>query len=170
MHLMNDIIRLDRALISFPPECVRCGAADPATRYQLPLPRQRWLGSNPAIKAPMCVRCFITITMFRGLSLAAVLILALAGLKLILPLVFRFWPSLLQGSSSSSREAGWIAFASIFTALEYLRSRLLRGGLNLRARITQFDGDWAEFTSDDLGYLGRIQTASLQEPGSIFKL
>jgi hypothetical protein len=161
--------RLERSKINFPSICVRCGVADPMRRFQLVLPYRAWWRSNPAIKSPVCSKCFIILGVQEWVSLVLMLGAALVstfyvstwGILFIIGTQRRLFHTVPEWLVSRS-------FAEIFVCTVVLgavwlfgnfRDRFLRRD-HLKVVITDYQNDWVEFAVSDKSYFEQLERQS----------
>jgi len=161
--------RFERSRINFPPICVRCGAANPMRRFQLVLPYRAWWRSNPAIKAPVCTKCFIvlgvegwaSLVLMLGTALASTYFASTWGIVFLIGMSRRLFHSVPEWLVSRG-------FAEIFVCAIVVgavwffgnfRDRVLRRD-HLKVAITDYQNDWVEFAVSDTSYSEQLENHS----------
>ena len=161
--------RFERSKINFPSICVRCGIADPMRRFQLVLPYRAWWRSNPAIKSPVCSKCFIILGVQEWVSLVLMLGAALVSTFYVSTWGFLFIIGTQRRLFHTVPE--WLvsrSFAEIFVCTVVLgavwffgnfRDRFLRRD-HLKVVITDYQNDWVEFAVSDRWYFEQLERQS----------
>jgi hypothetical protein len=161
--------RFERSKIDFPSICVRCGIADPMRRFQLVLPYRAWWRSNPAIKSPVCSKCFIILGVQEWVSLVLMLGAALVSTFYVSTWGFLFIIGTQRRLFHTVPE--WLvsrSFAEIFVCTVVLgavwffgnfRDRFLRRD-HLKVVITDYQNDWVEFAVSDTSYFEQLERQS----------
>jgi hypothetical protein len=153
--------RFERSEISFPSVCVRCGSSDASRHTQLPLPYRALWRSNPVIKAPVCMRCFLVLGLQEWISLALTLGVSL-WISAYLPRYFLV--NIIQidqrrpGLVPAWLTSDWfieglvlVVFLGTFYFVAHWRDRFLRRD-HLKIKIADYRTDWIELESDDASY------------------
>lgn len=159
-----EIARFDRSKLNFPAECARCGCPRATRSTRLILPYQAWWRSNPAIKVPVCTRCFlslgtqawVSLILALGISLVAAFYLPKLGIQFLI-----HTQRALFHSVSVWVDSRWTAEVAVlgsvvlvFLFLASLRQRFLRGMLSLK--VEDYRDDWVELSSDNALYFAKL--------------
>ena len=153
--------RFERSKIKFPSTCVRCGSSDAPRLRQLILPYQAWWRSNPVVKAPLCTKCSISLSLQSWASLALVIgacFVASTYLSIwVMMLVFRIYghPPAWAESPSIAEILVPVMFLAAFFFFAALRDRFLRRD-HLKVKITDYGNDWIELASSDVPYFTEL--------------
>lgn len=161
--------RFERNRINFPLFCVRCGVANPLRRFQLVLPYRAWWRSNPAVKSPVCTKCFIilgveewaSLLLMLGAALASAYFLSTWSIVFVIGMQRKLFDTV-PGWRVSRRFAEIFVWAIVLEAVwlfGHFRDRFLRRN-HLKVTITDYQNDWVELAVSDTPYFEQLENQS----------
>ena len=161
--------RFELSRINFPPICVRCGAANPNLRFQLVLPYRALWRSNPAVKSPVCTKCFITLgveqwasfVLMLGTALASTFFISTWGMEFIIGMQRRLFHSVPEWLVSRGFTEIFVCVIAL-AAVQFFgrfRDRFLRRD-HLKVAITNYQNDWIELAVSDTSYFEQLKKQS----------